>query len=890
MDTILLLMEKTRDRRLLEEHLQSNYALITPTPDAGFDVSFDLCIVDGLALRRHRDWLARLRAVNTDVHQPVLLVTARREINLLTASIWQVIDEIISTPIQKAELHARVEVLLRGRRLSLELLAEKSRRLQETESSLEASERKFAILFAKSSFAAALSRLSDGVLVDVNEEFERIFGYSRSEAIGKTTLEVGLTPDIEQRAHLLRQLQEQGFVRNLEVALRTRHGEMRLFAINHDVVEIGGERYILTVVRDITERKRAEEALAKSEQRFRSLFQNNHAVMLVIDPVDGRIFDANPAACAYYGWSHDELTRMKISQINTLTPAQIAEEMQRARFGQRNYFEFRHRRADGSIRDVEVYSGAIQLQDRDLLYSLVFDVTQRKEAERALHHSHELMRYIIEHDRSAVAVYDRDLHYIYVSQRYLHDYGIRDADIIGRHLFEVLPDLPQRWRAAHQQALNGAVVSAEDDRYARADGSVDWMRWECRPWRQADGSIGGVILYSEVITERKRLEEQLLQAQKLESVGQLAGGVAHDFNNMLAVILIQAELALMGLAPAHPLYNRLQEIHHAAERSARLTQQLLAFARKQVVNPRVLDLNETITEMLKMLRRLIGENIELVWSPAPHLWSTRLDPVQIDQVLANLCVNARDAITGVGKIYIEVRNVSIDAAYCAHHAEAMPGDFVRLSVSDTGSGIAPEHLPRIYDPFFTTKEIGRGTGLGLATVYGIVKQNGGFINVYSEAGYGSTFNLYFPRHVGDAESATNAMDAVLRYGQGETVLVVEDEPAVLDVAQAMLEQLGYRVLTASAPRQALRLAEEHTASIDLVITDLIMPEMSGYDLVERLRELAPQIRTLYMSGYSANAVTDRSAAQQQINHLQKPFSLRELASKIREALESAHLS
>lgn len=299
MDTILLLMDKTRDRHLLQQHLQDRYTLITLPPGAPFDTSFDLCITDGPALNRYREQIAVCKAADAELCQPVLLITARREVSLLTSNIWQVIDEVITTPIHKAELQARVEVLLRARRLSLELLAQKNQHLQVVQSELLASERKFAILFAKSSFAAALSRLSDGVLVDVNEEFERIYGIPRSEAIGKTTAELGINLDPERRAQALHLIQSQGFVHDLEVWLRVRTGEMRLFSVNLDQVEIEGERYILNIARDVTDRRQAEEMLAKSEQRFRSLFQNNHAVMLVIDPTDGRISDANPARRAH---------------------------------------------------------------------------------------------------------------------------------------------------------------------------------------------------------------------------------------------------------------------------------------------------------------------------------------------------------------------------------------------------------------------------------------------------------------------------------------------------------------------------------------------------------------------------------------------------------------
>jgi len=316
------------------------------------------------------------------------------------------------------------------------------------------------------------------------------------------------------------------------------------------------------------------------------------------------------------------------------------------------------------------------------------------------------------------------------------------------------------------------------------------------------------------ITMRKELESQLIQAQKMESVGRLAGGVAHDFNNMLGIILGYAELALDQVEPTEPVHSNLQEIRKAANRSADLTRQLLAFARKQTVAPKVLDLNETLEGMLKMLRRLIGEDIDLAWLPGRDLWPVKLDPSQIDQILANLCVNARDAITDNGKVTIETDTVSLDESYCADHLGFVPGEYVLLAVSDSGCGMDKKILENIFEPFFTTKEVGKGSGLGLATVYGIVRQNSGFINVYSEPDQGTTFNIYLPRHMGtDVQEQKTVSTGAATTGH-ETILLVEDEKAILTMASIMLERLGYIVLTASAPSQAIRISESYSSRID----------------------------------------------------------------------------
>ena len=385
--------------------------------------------------------------------------------------------------------------------------------------------------------------------------------------------------------------------------------------------------------------------------------------------------------------------------------------------------------------------------------------------------------------------------------------------------------------------------------------------------------------------EKNTLQEQLNQAQKMESVGRLAGGVAHDFNNMLTVILGHAQLGLMHLEPDHPVCSNLTEISKTAERSADLTRQLLAFARKQTIAPKVLDLNETVSGMLKMLQRMIGEDIKLNWHPAPNLWPVKLDPSQIDQILANLCVNARDSIADVGKILIEMGNIVIDEEYCTQNSGFMAGEYVRLAVSDNGCGMDKATQVQIFEPFFTTKGPGEGTGLGLATVYGIVKQNNGFINVYSEPGLGTTFTMYLPRYSGEAEQIrTEGTVKPPRRGM-ETILLVEDEPAILKITATILKKQGYTILAASTPVEAIRLAREHVDKIHLLMTDVVMPEMNGKDLANTLQSLCPQLKCLFMSGYTSDVIAHHGVLNEGVYFIQKPYSVSELATKVRAVLD-----
>lgn len=412
-----------------------------------------------------------------------------------------------------------------------------------------------------------------------------------------------------------------------------------------------------------------------------------------------------------------------------------------------------------------------------------------------------------------------------------------------------------------------------------------WVEELVKPLQLAAQLFANALARKNSEEEKFQLESQLHQAQKMESIGSLAGGVAHDFNNKLTVILGYSQLAESEQNPAI-LHEYFEGVINAAEQSADLTRQLLAFARKQTIEPKVLDLNETISGMLKMLQRLIGEDINLNWHPAPNLWEVKLDPSQVDQVLANLCVNARDAITNGGTISIETGINVIDEEYCTQNAGFTPGEYVRLSVSDTGCGMEKETLAQIFEPFFTTKSIGEGTGLGLATVYGIVKQNNGCINVYSEPSIGTTFAIYLPRYAGDA-GQTRKKEVIEPAKRGkETILLVEDEPAILKITTIILSKQGYTVLAANSPSEAIRLANDYTNEINLLMTDVVMPEMNGRDLAIKLQTLYPQLKCLYMSGYTADVIAHHGVLDEGLYFIQKPYSVNTLADKLRDVLDN----
>jgi len=465
--------------------------------------------------------------------------------------------------------------------------------------------------------------------------------------------------------------------------------------------------------------------------------------------------------------------------------------------------------------------------------------------------------------------------------------GFAYNELIGMNGLDFISD---DTRDLVTQNINAAYEKPYEAKGVRKNGEIFPVRLEGKniPYK---GKNVRVVEFRD-LTENKRVEKekedlegQLRQAQKMEAVGRLAGGVAHDFNNMLSVIIGYAGIALKEVDPSQSLYTKLEQIRKAAERSADLTRQLLAFARKQTVAPKVLDLNDSVAGMASMIQRLIGEDIDLTWIPGKMVWSVKVDPSQIDQILANLCVNARDAIVDTGKVIIKTKNVIIDEEYCTDHADCIPGEYVVLSVDDNGCGMNSETLENVFEPFFTTKKSGKGTGLGLATVYGVVKQNNGFINVFSKPDQGTRFEIYLPRHqTKTSDLPENELAQPAEYGH-ETILLVEDEPEILSMTTEMLEILGYTVMAAGAPGDAIRIAQEYAGEINLLLTDVVMPEMNGRDLAKNIVSFYPNIIRLFMSGYTANVIAHHGVLKEGMNFIQKPFSMEKLAAKVREALD-----
>jgi PAS domain S-box-containing protein len=639
----------------------------------------------------------------------------------------------------------------------------------------------------------------------------------------------------------------------------------------------------------ILERVHEHAELLRSEERYRGLFENHHAVMLIVDSDNGRIVDANPAAAAWYGWTRQELRRKRVDEINTLSADEIKVELAKARDRLNGHFHFTHRRADGSLRDVELFSGPVPATDQKLLFSIIHDVTEKRLAEQSLRRSEAKFRHLsqdfnglLDAIPDGLMLLNRNLRIVWANHAATGGASSPAESLVGKYCFSVLRQCePDCDDCLVRKTFESGLP------YSGTTTGADKRSYDIRtfPLKNDAGQTTRVIRIDRDVTEHKKLEMQYLHAQKLESIGTLAGGVAHDFNNILTAISGFANHTLLKMAQDDRLRHNIEQIIVASGRAASLTRELLLFSRKQPSERRTVDLNELLAETKSFLQRTLAADIELTMVPHGEPLSVRADIYQLQQVLMNLAVNARDAMPQGGNLTIKLDKEELRDDFIDCHAYGIPGSYAKLIVSDSGMGIDKETQQRIFEPFFTTKNVGQGTGLGLAVVYGIVKQHDGFINVYSEPGQGTTFRIYLPLCADSVRDTAPEVTDAAPLGGNETILLAEDEELLRKMLVRVLTDAGYRVITAVDGADAVRQFQHHSETIQLLLFDLIMPHRNGKQACDQIRQTHPQVKVIFTSGYAPDAVRDKVALDSGSCLIDKPVAPNELLKMVRQVLD-----
>ena len=744
----------------------------------------------------------------------------------------------------------------------------------------------------------------DSILLDMNRAgLDMIDADSLESAVGEN-IERFLTSDDDiQRFRRMSRKVLNGEPQSSEFKIRSLKGVERWVETHSVPMNEPGEgpRNILSVTRDITARKTSDEALRKSEESFRELVENANDLIYTHD-LEGNFTSLNRAGERITGYPREEALKLNLKDVVAPEFLELAKRktMEKIQGGaSATAYETEIVRKDGKRVTLDVSTRLVYEDGKPVgVQGIARDVTERREAQEALRKSEQLLRVVTDTVPALITYFDTGLVCRFANGYYLDWTGKSRGDVVGKTLREVVSEGSYAGlEAEFQRALAGEEFTIERnallERAGHTGAEPSFLRVSYVPDRASDGSVLGAYAFVIDLTETKlaqdalrRSEEQLAQAQKLESIGRLAGGIAHDFNNMLTAINGYSELTLRKLDANDPLRRNIEEIRRAGARSAELTSQLLAFSRRQIMQPQILSLNHSIEETAVMLRRLIGEDIDLSLDLGTDIKMVNADPGQLAQILVNLVVNARDAIESKGSIVIETRGRTIDEAYARSHPGTRPGKYVMLAVSDDGVGMDEETRKYIFEPFFTTKDPGKGTGLGLATVYGIVKQSGGNIWVYSEKGHGTTIKVYFPAVEAASEiHRPPTASADFHFGH-ERILLVEDEAVVRNLAREVLESCGYTVMEAKNGRHALEVCDNGALEIDLLMTDVVMPEMGGRELADKIEVLYPKVKILFTSGYTDSAAVRQGILEEGTNFLPKPFTYDELAQKVRDLLDT----
>ena len=809
---------------------------------------------------------------------------------------------------------------LEGRPVIMSLARDISERKQ-AEEKIHESEERFRLAFHTSPDAITISRLSDGTYIDINRGFSQITGYTREEVIGRSALEINIWYDSNDRTRLVEELKKDGVTNNLEVNFRMKNGRVLIALLSAVVIQLDKEAVILSIAKDITDRKRMEkmrDAQYNINRAMVTASDINTLFKVVRDEVADLVNVKNFIFALYDEKTGMLSTTFKRDEKDTIPTSWEAENsltgqvirLKKSILLKKKEINKWIKRGEikklGTIPEIwlgiplfagEKIEGAIVLQDYN--NPDVFDETTVQMLEviaremgiyisrRKMEAERELLSAAIEQAAEVVVITDSQGTIEYVNPAFERLTGYSRREAIGQNP-SILKSGEHDEAFYHSlwETISGGKIWQGQFVNRHKDLTVFTEEATISPVFDTAGKIVNYVAVKRDITRELELERQYQQAQRMESIGRLAGGVAHDFNNLLTVINGYATLIMNDLHKNDPIYADTKEILHAGERASRLTQQLLAFSRKQIFRLENFCLNEVILDLEKMLCRLLGEDIQIATILDENLAGIRADMGQVEQVIINLAVNARDAMPQGGHLTIETQNVTLDREYAEARPQVAPGNYVLLAISDTGEGMDQERQGRIFEPFFTTKGVGKGTGLGLATVYGILKQSGGFIWVYSEVGKGTTFKVYFPVS-GEAKTDHKPQEKLSISLRGdETILLVEDENGVRNLALRTLKEKGYRVLVAKNGGEALLICEEQSEPIDLIVTDVVMPHMSGKQFVAKISKNRPDIKVIYTSGYTDNVIVYHGILDEEINFIHKPFSPNTLLQEVRKVLDT----
>lgn len=780
------------------------------------------------------------------------------------------------------------------RKENIQLLQEIEER-QRTEEQLRLSQQKYLHIFNLMPDMVGISRLVDGLIIEVNSGFERWTGWHANEAIGRTSLDLGLW-DVETRSKAISRLSETGKLENFEFKLRTKSGEKRTALMYLTTITVEGEECLYFMAHDVSELKQAHIVLDNERSRLRILLQTIPVLIWMKDP-NGAYLACNNRFEKFFNASSDDIIGKTDYDFVDSALADLFRENDRKAIAAAKPCvneEWVTYADDGHRELLETTKAPVHDSEGKLIgvLGIARDITEDRRIKEEL--KNERLRFKNLVDSVDGIVWELDVEtftFTYVSGQAerLLGYPVEAWYQPGFWLDHLHPE-DRMWAST----FCADSTSRQEDhdfeyRFIAQCGRTVWLR-DIVTVVVEDGRsrwLRGIMMdtteskLKEI--EKLKLEEQLRQAQKMEAIGRLAGGIAHDFNNKLAVILGYTEIAQRGGAASERYQDYLGQVIKAANQSRDITRQLLAFSRQEVISPKILDLNDLVRDSQQGFCRFIGEDIRFEIKPGEKLWSINMDPTQVDQIIMNLVVNARDAMPAGGQLVIETGNAYIDTTYAQTNSEISPGEYVLLAVSDTGCGMNGEIIQHIFEPFYTTKEAGKGTGLGLATVYGIMTQNSGFVKVYSEPGSGTTFRIYFPR-CNAQKSLTHVMERELRPVCPASVLLVEDDTSVREMVTDILTEIGYTIHMAATPQEALRICANKDLQLDLLLSDVIMPDMNGRDLSRRVKEFYPDIKILFMSGYTAEIIARKGFLQDGVHFISKPFDRATLHNTIQDIL------